>query len=77
MIFAHITCTYCYYFTQLSVMSQPGSPVILTPDGGQEDVVEIMEGEILQLHCESSGGRPAGEVGSLILLIYRLMINIL
>ena len=56
-------------------MSQPGSPVILTPDGGQQDVVEIMEGEILQLHCESSGGRPAGEVGSF--MIYSLMVNTL
>ena len=48
-------------------MSVPGTPVILTPAGDEEDVVEIMEGEILQLHCEASGGRPAGEVRALLL----------
>ena len=48
---------------QVSVMSPPGRPVILTPQGGHAGTVTVAAGEELQLQCVSSGGRPAAEVG--------------
>ena len=48
---------------QVSVMSPPGRPVILTPRGGHAGTVTVAAGEELQLQCVSSGGRPAAEVG--------------
>ena len=47
---------------QVSVMSPPGRPLILTPQGGHAGTVTVAAGEELQLQCVSSGGRPAAEV---------------
>ena len=47
---------------QVSVMSPPGRPVILTPQGGHAGTVTVAAGEEIQLQCVSSGGRPAAEV---------------
>ena len=47
---------------QVSVMSPPGRPVILTPKGGHAGTVTVAAGEEIQLQCVSSGGRPAAEV---------------
>ena len=44
------------------MLSAPGSPVILTHQGGHNGTVELRDGDPLQLTCVSSGGRPAGEV---------------
>ena len=50
---------------QVKVLSAPGSPIILTQQGGHNGSVVTPEGEPLQLQCVSHGGRPAGEVSSM------------
>eukprot|EP00092_Neocalanus_flemingeri_P060297 GFUD01072253.1.p1 GENE.GFUD01072253.1~~GFUD01072253.1.p1 ORF type:complete len:437 (+),score=146.30 GFUD01072253.1:40-1350(+) len=44
----------------LSVNSEPGQPYIV--QAREEDMVEIKEGEEVELECQSQGGRPPAEI---------------
>eukprot|EP00092_Neocalanus_flemingeri_P006229 GFUD01006703.1.p1 GENE.GFUD01006703.1~~GFUD01006703.1.p1 ORF type:complete len:427 (+),score=150.36 GFUD01006703.1:100-1380(+) len=44
----------------LSVNSEPGQPYIV--QAREEDMVEVKEGEEVELECQSQGGRPPAEI---------------
>jgi len=44
----------------LTVNSEPGQPYIV--EGREEGMVKIEQGEEVELHCESQGGRPPAEI---------------
>jgi hypothetical protein len=44
----------------LTVNSEPGQPFIL--QAREEEVLEVQEGEEVELQCESQGGRPPAEI---------------